>query len=114
MFKKPCVTHTVSTDLEMDVTKYFGIETRRAYKTVEVSAITGEARRGGPQGIRPHNGLTHRRTGMCPELQAVTPRTGLDLGVRDGVSPVIVNGEMNCHTISDSKQKHRYAYHPER
>ena len=98
----------------MDVTKYFEIETRRTYKTVEVSAITGEARRGGPQGIRPHNGLTHRCTGMCPELQAVTPRTGLDLGVRDGVSPVIVNGEMNCHTISDSKQKHRYAYHPER
>ena len=96
----------------MDVTKHFGIETRRAYKTVEVSAVAGKACRGAPQSIRLYDGLTHRRTGMCPELQAVTPRTGLDLGVRDGVSPVIVNGEMNCHIISDSEQKHRQPHHP--
>ena len=113
MFKKPCIANTVSTDPEMDVTKHFGIETRRAYKTVEVSAVAGEARRGSPHGIRLYDGLTHRCTGMYPELQAVTSCTGLDLGVCDGVSPVIVNGEMNCHIISDSEQKHRQPHYPE-
>ena len=95
----------------MNVTKYFGLETRRAYKTVEVSAVAGKACRGAPQSIRLYDGLTHQRTGMCPELQAVTPCTGLDLGVCDGVSPFIVNGEMNCPTISTSKQAHWQAHH---